>query len=392
MYKPILYFLILLMHIFVSCKEKTIVDSDKYYARLPTLIEKNFLVDAIALDSILIKDLPSSYNGYVRVFGDTIFLIDYLSNRVFPISINGNALPFRLGDGRGPSEFFGGIIHNLVFLEDGDFIILGTSWDLHYFNSDWRFQEMKRVNWQSTKPTEVDDQNPNPANPYNYTFTYHTERDKARVLGDHLYCEVLCEHPKMNMFNSRDYYQKVRVVGKVEIATGIVDTLMGFRSLEYEKYNFIGQFSRALFDVSQSRNQFYLGFEPDDLIYVCDDNFVPIRAFGVGGVDMKKAYTEYNGFDEDEIKKIIRNDWKTRGYYTRIEYIEERDLLFRAYNRGDHSPFDGLQVYKNEILVADVDVPKGFRVEGYIAPYFVSSFIPDPMYESGKIYLFKLDL
>ena len=42
-----------------------------------------------------------------------------------------------------------------------------------------------------------------------------------------------------------------------------------------------------------------------------------------------------------------------------VEYVDETGLLFRSYRKGGGSVTDGLQVYRDGVLVGDVDVPPG---------------------------------
>jgi hypothetical protein len=68
--------------------------------------------------------------------------------------------------------------------------------------------------------------------------------------------------------------------------------------------------------------------------------------------------------DYREIKRHEEevNIWNTeiteKGYYSWIEYFDKQDLLFRSYTKGSHSKFDGLQIYKGDTMIGDVDVPK----------------------------------
>ena len=73
------------------------------------------------------------------------------------------------------------------------------------------------------------------------------------------------------------------------------------------------------------------------------------------------------------------------------KFMDEIDLLFVSY-RKDSEDLDGLQIYKNGQLIADVIVPKKFRVMGYIAPYY-SYIIPllDEEDDSLIMYRFKLE-
>ena len=60
-----------------------------------------------------------------------------------------------------------------------------------------------------------------------------------------------------------------------------------------------------------------------------------------------------------------------------VEYVDETGLLFRSYRKGGGSVTDGLQVYRDGVLVGDVDVPLGFRMAGYVEPYYYSYVVPD---------------
>ena len=62
-----------------------------------------------------------------------------------------------------------------------------------------------------------------------------------------------------------------------------------------------------------------------------------------------------------------------------VEYVDETGLLFRSYRKGGGSVTDGLQVYRDGVLVGDVDVPLGFRMAGYV--------VPDE--EGERLYMFR---
>ena len=70
-----------------------------------------------------------------------------------------------------------------------------------------------------------------------------------------------------------------------------------------------------------------------------------------------------------------------------VEYVDETGLLFRSYRKGGGSATDGLQVYRDGVLVGDVDVPLGFRMAGYVAPYYYSYVVPDE--EGERLYMFR---
>lgn len=88
-----------------------------------------------------------------------------------------------------------------------------------------------------------------------------------------------------------------------------------------------------------------------------------------------------------ELGKYWREDSRTKGYYNWLEYVDETGMLFRSYQKGGDEETDGLQIYKDGVLLGDVNVPKGFRVMGYIAPYYYSYVIPDE--DNAMMYLYR---
>ena len=53
---------------------------------------------------------------------------------------------------------------------------------------------------------------------------------------------------------------------------------------------------------------------------------------------------------------------------------------------------DGLQIYKEGKLIADVSVPTNFRVMGYMAPYYYSYIIPNMDEEDNSLMLYRFRL
>lgn len=91
-----------------------------------------------------------------------------------------------------------------------------------------------------------------------------------------------------------------------------------------------------------------------------------------------------------EIKKNNKAERAAKGYYNWIEYVDDQKTLFRSYQKGGVCNYDGLQIYRDGVLIGDVDVPKGLKVMGFIEPYYYSYIIPDE--ESERIYMYRFKL
>ena len=96
--------------------------------------------------------------------------------------------------------------------------------------------------------------------------------------------------------------------------------------------------------------------------------------------------------DWKKFRDLYFNDRPKRGYYTTVKVFSDNKLLMRSYRKGSESKYDGLQIYKDDILISDLDVPKGFEINGYIAPYYYSSAIIDEEKETISVYRFQLPL
>jgi hypothetical protein len=399
-----IYALCLIILIISSqCIKKIEHSSNAYYSNIVINEKSQILFDNLSFDSIVIAGIPASYVGYVRLYDDTIYYIDNVLNRIFPIETNGKIHNFKLGKGKGPNEFPGGIIYDYVKTPEGKNFIIGNGWDTYIYDKYWEIINQQQIDWQIKHSMEEMKINPIPNMPGLYSFIYNIGRDRGILMNGYIYYEIFSTHPTFNFTSSKDYYKYGKLFAKLNYKTGVIEKLIGLRSIAYENYEYIGHFSFCTYDKNSSKNQFYLGFQADSLIYVCNNEFVPIRAFGLAGKGMNKNYTEYKGVDfRGDLREIWEKDLENCGYYEAIKYIEDRDILFRSYTKGSNSEYNGLQIYHNEILVADIDVPKFdiqkgerpniFQVVGYIKPYFITNIFFDNHNERGVIYKFKLDI
>lgn len=386
------FFCSLIIFAIFSCNErKNQITSETLYKNINKSGEKNILLTSLPFDSLIIANIPSSFVGNLRVFEDSIYYVDQKFSRIFIFDKNGDYYGVKLGMGRGPREYPGGQIYDYFKTPKGENLLLGFSNDMYIYDTNWNLQYQKKYKWREIASREELLKNPIPSEQGMYSLTHDTSRDKLRLDGDFVYLEIECDHPTFNMINSINYYKLGRVIAKLNYKTGEISDIIGRRSLAYKKYTFVGHLSYATYD-NANDSQFYLGFQTDSLLYLCSNEFIPIKAFGRAGKNMDTKYTEFSEYDIKKARQVYANDTENCGYYDRIEFIQERNLLFRSYTRGKQNIFDGLQIYHNNILIGDVDVPKGFRVEGYIAPYFISNAFTASNYESMKFYLFELDI
>jgi hypothetical protein len=86
--------------------------------------------------------------------------------------------------------------------------------------------------------------------------------------------------------------------------------------------------------------------------------------------------------------EAYEKDMQGAGFYYWVHHIN--GYTFRSYKKQGVESQNGLQIYKGETLIGDVEVPANFKVIGYIKPYFVTKIICDEENERAKFYKFKL--
>jgi hypothetical protein len=367
-------------------EKKTATD---YYSNIKSkALENNHIIN-IELDSIFLNPEATSFNGFIRIYNDIIYYVDQTTCKLYAFNSDGELLHSRLGKGQGPQEFSARFIADYTQTPDGKHFFQGLDDNTYIYDENWTIVTKNFIDWQEKHSREEMMQNYDASMPGLYAINaLVSENMKGRLVNNHIYYEVYSEHPTFNFIISEEYYSEGRIIAKLDYRNSIVKEIIGRRSLAYAKYKYLGHLSFLHFD-TDGGNQFFLNFEIDSLIYICDKNFVPINSFGSKGNNMNTNYIEFNKFED--LDKRYYDDRQKCGFYTGLEYIQERELLFRSYTRGDHAEFDGLQIYKDKVLVADVDVPKGFKVEGYIAPYFYSTIFSNSEKQTIKTYRFTLD-
>ena len=105
--------------------------------------------------------------------------------------------------------------------------------------------------------------------------------------------------------------------------------------------------------------------------------------------DINTNYKKIHSYKE--CRKFYYDERETKGYYGWLQYINETNILFRSYSKGDKESTDGLQIYKNSTLLGDIDVPKNFKIIGYIKPYYYTQAKIEEEEERIIIYRFKLN-
>lgn len=338
---------------------------------------KDIKISDIVVDTIKMDKINSSCVGETIVKSDSIYFIDKRFCWVFSFDMNGKLGRRYLGKGSGPSEINTGIIDGYSQLTNGGYLFVGAGNDCHLFSENFERKSSYTLNKGDRNKKDID------LSDFSiYTLMY--PKLIFREYNGYVYFNQYCEHPSFDFTVNKDSYRDSRLLSRMDIRTGNVDSMYGRYPNLYSERE-LNQFSFFSFDISKT-GDFYCCFEADSLIYKYDKNFNPLYAFGYAGREMNTDYLEINSYES--LKKNYSAEREKKSYYDWIEYIDELDLVFRTYKR--ESKYDGLQIYNNSILIADLNVPKGFRVSGYIKPYIYSNVKVDEESEEMEVYRFKM--
>ena len=347
---------------------------------------KDIRLTGIDLEPIKLDSIGSSYSGGLSIRNDSLYFTDEMFCWVFVFNKEGKLQSRHLGQGRGPNEVPTGQIVAYTAVPGGGYFIIGGSWDCYHFDENWYRINDFMIGWQIKHSKSEMLKNPLPDEHMLYSISYHSII-KIRATKTHIYFPIYSQHPTFNAVSTA-YIKHGRIIAKMNMNNGKVEKIMGRHSPEYLKYRFL-LFDFFSFDISED-NRFFVCHPTDSLIYIYNMDFKIQGAFGYGGRDMDKKYIEVQTLEQ--CSRFFELEMEKRGYYSWLEYIDEKDLLFRSYAKGSHSDTDGLQIYKGTTMIADIDVPKRLYVKGYFAPYFYSDAIIDENNETITVYRFKLDI
>lgn len=378
--KEVIYVLILLL-IDISCSKREV----KNMFPNPDINireERNisYVIDTLLIDTTM----NTTFVGNMGIHNNRLYFIDQLFCTIHFFDSTGKISFKSLGIGRGPTETTIGQIYTHVFLNNGYLCLQGTTDDVHLFNSEYKIDRSKSYR-KIRKSYELGDKIG-----YDQFELYSMGYPLVcRSYKNSVFTNNRAEDPTFNYFQTPEIFVKeFRNITEQRLDKKETGRLLGRGMPDIYKNNsgthYI--FSSTFFDIDHDGN-FYVIYMADSLIYKYDKDYNPLYSFGFEGRSMDKEYVAIRNISNIQGKGIAQ--YKTKGYYTWIEYIDELGYLFRSYSKGEKELSDGLQIYQDRTLIADINVPKGFKPIGYIKPYIFSDAIVDEGERRMNVYRIK---
>lgn len=345
--------------------------------------------EPLAIDTFYIyaedENQMTSLIGEFFLQEDTLCFADAGLASIFCYDLEGKYIENHLSRGRGPQEILG---LNIITNDKKGYYILDESWNIYRIDRKWNRIKENRIDWNSDKSIKYLYNHPDPNETGIYELEYASSN--LRTLGkDYLVIPIVTEHVKYNSYGgafASHFYENTYTIGILTQDSAKLVKMMCNRSPIYSQYSYVPNFKNVIFDTYQ--DTLFFSFEIDPHIYQMDFSTSQTIGFGEAGQQMNTDYPETKSLEDAD--EHYGEDRQKCGYYYYLKYVPETVLLFRSFQYGTPLAYDGLQVYKNQLLVAEYQVPKGFRVIGYVPPYYYAEGKPDIDKEAMVFYRFKL--
>ena len=336
---------------------------------------ENIKYSTVVIDTIYIAIENSSFSGFSGVIDNSLYFFDEFFSFYYPISIEGNIGKRSLGLGNAPYEIPIRGPLEVCFSNNNSFIVMGGSNDAYIYE---QMNNRRRLGMIAHGEKESYE------SPAAYTIWPEVI---MRSYGDHFFYNVIGNNESVDPVTKNDYFKSAHLLMKVDLNSGEMEPVGNYSDYYVTNRNKLKHLPMVYYDIDNKGN-FYVTFQADSLIYVYNRKFDLIKCMGYQGKNMDIDYSNPNP-DENSFEKAYLHDMQEKGYYYWIKNINE--LTMRIYQKGAHAHNDGMQIYQGNDLIADIVVPKGFKVIGYVSPYFVTQVICDEDNETMKFYRFKLE-
>jgi hypothetical protein len=369
----------------VSCKKR---DNDAVLYPEPANNSMDIKYSGVLVDTIILNDegVETSLDGVSGINSDKdYYFIDKRECWYNVFDLDGNFKKRSIGKGPGPKEIIGRFA-TCCILDDSSLFIMGFQNDFYVYDKNFDKKNLFTLPYSPVDRNTVSDMTTD--------WRAYSPRWSdliCRNFKNKAYMNIYSENPDFNYFSTPDeYLKKSNHIWEVDIESKQAGKLYatGYPPIYHtNRHDYAGLSFTINFDIDKKGN-FYVSYEADPLIYKYDNDYKPLYSFGYAGKNMDiklKKITDFPACGQYEM-----NEKKGDAYYDWVEYIDETELLFRSYKKGSHDNFDGLQIYSDTKLLADISVPKGLRVAGYVAPYYYSQVVVDEEKEIMKVYRFKL--
>lgn len=365
-------FSIIILFLLQACTNLQEKSSTELYSNVQAIPSNKITADVnITLDTIIVdSQLSTSGDGFWRVKNDTLYFFDRIMGEVSVFDDKGKFLWNGLGLGRGPGEVLEEIGNVCPFNEGW---LITEVYNVYRFDSHFGNKKMKFLidygdDFNSRKEKLY--ANPNPSKDIELYVPAYVYPQMHQIAKDKFLMKVSCEYPD---FFKPEYYDQSAIMAEYNFEKGTITKLMGRYPPVYQN-KIVAPFASHYYS-PYKENQYLLSFAIDHKIYITNDSFEPIKAFGQKGAFINNDYSENNNMGYHEIQSELNK----KAHYTSIYYCDNLDITFRMYKTGqatsekeseeNFNP-SRMQIFKGTDLIGDIAIPENFEIIYYNTPYF----------------------
>ncbi|MCH8550235.1 MAG: hypothetical protein LAT80_15300 [Balneolaceae bacterium] len=373
---------------FIACVQ---ADTDQNWYNVAAESTSDILFNSVEIDTLVLEDVSSSLEGKIFINNNELHFFDYRFGWLYTFDENGNMINRELGIGNGPSELPAGNIAFHTQTKDNGHIFIGTSFDFYTFDTQLERTYTGRINWKQDRPLDYLASNPTPEDQRSYDLAYGVTEIKS--YGETVYLPLMGAFPGDSEFNfSTDLFaEEARILALMNKKTGEVTEITGRYPPEFRNNSASRSFPLFFFDIS-GEDELTFTFATDSLIHVFTKDFEHKSSYGFAGRQMNKNYEIIPAnLAHNALGEWMMDQMEEKDIYTSVVYIEETGLVFRSYVLNASDTYDGMQIYRDNVLIGDVFVPKGMRIAGYKAPWYYGNMIPDYTELQKTVHRFQLD-
>lgn len=346
------------------------------------IVHQSLHLDSMSLDSVITSFVVES-----TLCDSCLYVMDRYFCTLYQFDFTGDLIGRKLGQGHARNETPIGRIASHVFLNNGNLVLLDYNGSYSLYDNSISMKDYIQVLYKrKDRDNRSYDERYN--DPYAYSRRY--ENLICRSYKNNIYFNIELSAMDCGYIPTTDMHLENNAnILEMDLDEKAFERLLAIGYPEsYEKDPLKKVlFSDISFDVAEN-GDFYVSYQADSLVYRYSHDYEELECFGFAGKNMNIDYVTIGNFEA--MAKHFMSEKQTKGYYNWLEYVDETGLLFRSYQKGSGQATDGLQIYKDGVLIGDVDVPKGLKVMGYSDPYYYSRVITDEELEIMYLYRFKL--
>lgn len=336
-------------------------------------------IQNIDLQRVDLPEFKTSMIGETIIGGDKLYYADKKLRSVYEITPSIDSCRRVLRAGHSNREYEGGI-DAFYYSKDRDFRILCDCWITVFdLDSISMIQKSDFVIYSNPVPEEDFE-----AHAGTYSLLY--DQLRAKEYNDTLYLSIAGNHPLWNMYIP-GYFKNTRIIKGIPLLQKDGHFTLGRLSPTTKKQSGKRQFFMFDFDMDEAGN-FYVSYDLDSLIYKFDHQFNIVESWGNAGRDMD--FSEHKALPSLTNFKKSYEEERKKSHYRKICRVGE--YTFRTYAKRLSATTDGLQIYRKNALIADVDIPRNIDIIGKIGDYYYSNVIGDESSADAKMWFYKFKL